>query len=143
MKRRVVITGIGVVTCVGTSKETFWVAIIKGKSGIKKISFFDPTTYKTQIAGEIREFDPLQFIDLKGPRYVQPMAIPTIMYNAIACNVSRRYGLMGHGYTVATACTSGANAIGEAYRLIKHGYADVMVTGGTEATISPGIWSGW
>lgn len=198
MKRRVVITGIGVVTCVGTSKDTFWDAIIKGKSGIKKISFFDPTPFRSQIAGEIKEFDPLQFIDikevrdmdrvshltiaateeaikdagfkpdenagiiigtgiggitsddfqhtlhdLKGPRYVQPMAIPTIMYNAIACHVSRRYGLMGSGYTVATACTSGANAIGEAYRLIKHGYTDVMVAGGAEATISPGIWSGW
>ncbi len=198
MNRRVVITGIGIITCVGIGKEVFWDSLVKGKSGIKRISFFDPSRYRTQIAGEIRDLDPLEYMDKKevrdtdrvthlslaateqaikdtqiklnentgiiigtgiggittddiqhnlyeskGPRFVQPMAIPMIMYNATACHISTRYGLMGPGYTVTTACTSGTNAIGEAYRLIKYGYADVMVTGGADASISPAIFSGW
>ena len=198
MNRRVVITGIGTVTCVGINRDSFWDAIINGRSGIKRISFFEPSQHRTQIAGEIRDFDPLKYIhskevkdmdrishlsiaateeavdnaggklskdtgiiigtgiggittddiehslyNLKGPRYVHPLAIPMIMCNATACHISKRYGLMGPGYTVVTACTSGTNAIGEAYRLIKNGYTNTIIAGGVDASIPPGIFSAW
>jgi 3-oxoacyl-[acyl-carrier-protein] synthase II len=79
----------------------------------------------------------------KGPRFVMPTAIPMIMYNAAASHISNRFGFKGPGYTITTACASGTQAIGEAYRLIKHGYADAMIAGGADAPLSFGIFSGW
>jgi 3-oxoacyl-[acyl-carrier-protein] synthase II len=198
MKRRVVITGLGPLTSVGIGKDTFWEALVSGKSGIRRISTFDTTHLKSHIAGEIRGFDPVEFIDkkeaatmdrvchfsiaaaelavrdsgiqlgkeagivvgtglggittddvqheiyhTKGHRFVRPLTIPMSMYNASACHISQRFGVKGPGFTLSTACSSGTHAIGEASRLIKDGYTDVVVTGGSEATLSPGIFSAW
>lgn len=198
-KRRVVVTGIGLITPFGVGKERFWQAVKEGRSGIKKIQRFDPSPFKSQMAGECRDFDPLQFLDAKevyrmdrvshlavaatslamhdsglktnshkagvilgtglggittddeqhkilhtkGHRFVKPMAIPMIMYNAAASHISMRFGLKGPGYTISTACTSGAQAIGEAYRMIKHAYAEAMIAGGSDAPLSFGIFSAW
>ncbi len=79
----------------------------------------------------------------KGARFVQPTAIPMIMYNAAASHISSRFGFKGPGYTITTACASGTQAIGEAYRLIKHGYTHTMIAGGADAPLSFGIFSAW
>ena len=73
----------------------------------------------------------------KGPSRVSPMTIPKLMLNAAGGNISIQYGMRGPNYTVATACASATNAIGDAFKSIQHGDADVMVTGGTEAAITP------
>jgi|WetSurMetagenome_2_1015567.scaffolds.fasta_scaffold02893_9 3-oxoacyl-[acyl-carrier-protein] synthase II len=198
MRRRVVITGLGVLTSLGIGKDAFWDALVHGKSGIRKISTFDTSHLRSHIAGEINGFDPLEYIDrkevatidrvcqfsiaaselavrdsrirldkdagvvvgtglggiitddaqhqiyhAKGPRFVHPLTIPMSMYNASACHISQRFGIKGPGFTLSTACSSGTHAIGEAYRLIKDGYADVNIAGGSEATLSQGIFSAW
>ncbi|MDI6801178.1 MAG: beta-ketoacyl-ACP synthase II [Thermodesulfovibrionales bacterium] len=198
MKKRVVITGVGVLSSIGIGKKAYWESLANGKSGIKRISLFDASNLRSQIAGEITDFIASDYIDVKearemdrachfsiaaaemavkdaniilnedagvvvgtglggittddaqhkifhtkGPRFVHPLAVPMAMYNASASHISMRYGLMGPGFTIATACTSGTHAIGEAYRLIKDGYTDVVLSGGTDATISEGIFSGW
>ena len=79
----------------------------------------------------------------KGHRLVSPWAIPMIMYNAAASHVAMRFGLHGPNFTVTTACSSSSNALGQAYRTIKHGYADLMVAGGSDAPITPGILAAW
>lgn len=196
MHRRVAVTGMGVVAATGYGLDAFWSAVVEGKSGVRTISLFDPAPYKTKIAGEIPDFDPLRYIDERslkymdrvcqiavaaaceatvsggldpesglvfgtgvggittcdkqheglfkiGPQVVRPLDIPMIMCNAAATHLSMRYGLKGPGYTVVTACASGSNAIGEAFRLIRHGYADAILTGGADSTISSGIFYGW
>jgi len=79
----------------------------------------------------------------KGPRFVSPMTVPMSMFNAAAGHLCIRYGLRGPSFTLSTACSSGSNAIGEAYRLIQHGYVTSMLAGGTDAPLSYGIFSGW
>ena len=79
----------------------------------------------------------------RGPRLVSPLAIPMIMYNAAASHISMRFGLRGPNLTVTTACSSSSNAIGEAFRSIKHGYTEIMVAGGADAPITPGILAAW
>ena len=79
----------------------------------------------------------------KGPRFVSPLTVPLSMFNAAAGHICIRHKLRGPTFTVSTACSSGSNAIGEAFRLIQHGYATSMVAGGTEAPLSYGIFSGW
>jgi 3-oxoacyl-[acyl-carrier-protein] synthase II len=198
MKRRVVVTGIGAINSLGIGKDIFWEALVQGKSGIRKISTFETSHLRSQIAGEITGFDPLEFIDrkesvhmdrvchfsiaaselavrdagikldeeagiivgtglggiitddvqhqifhTKGYRFVSPLSIPMSMYNASACHISQRYGIKGAGFTLSTACSSGTHAVGEAYRLIKDGYADVNIAGGSEATLSQGIFTAW
>jgi len=198
MKRRVVVTGIGLLSALGTGKDPFWEALVKGRSGIKKISTFETTHLRSHIAGEITDFDPLEYMEkkelthmdrvcqfavaaadlairdagitlkketgivvgtglggiisddtqheiyhTKGYRYISPLTIPMSMYNASACHISQRYGLKGAGFTLSTACSSSTNAIGEAYRLIKDGYADVNIAGGTEATLNQPIFTAW
>jgi 3-oxoacyl-[acyl-carrier-protein] synthase II len=198
MKRRVVITGLGPLTSLGIGKDTFWEALVHGKSGIRKISSFDTAHLRSHIAGEINGFDPVEYIDrkeavtmdrvchfsiaaselavrdsgirldrdagivvgtglggiitddvqhqvyhTKGYRFVHPLTIPMSMYNASACHISQRFGIKGAGFTLSTACSSGTHAIGEAYRLIKDGYADVNIAGGSEATLSQAIFSAW
>jgi 3-oxoacyl-[acyl-carrier-protein] synthase II len=198
MRRRVVVTGLGVITSLGIGKNIFWEALVQGKSGIRKISTFETSHLRSHIAGEIPGFNPLEFIDrkesvhmdrvchfsvaaselavrdagikldeeagvvvgtgiggiitndlqnqiyyTKGYRFVQPLAIPMIMSNASACHISVRFGIKGAGFTLSTACSSGTHAIGEAYRLIKDGYSDVNIAGGSEATLSQGIFTAW
>ena len=79
----------------------------------------------------------------RGHRLVSPFAIPMIMYNAAASHLAMRFGVRGPNVTVTTACSSSSNAIGQAYRTIKHGYADVMIAGGSDAPVTPGILAAW
>jgi len=194
--RRVVITGVGVVTSLGLNAPLFWENIVKGRSGIGLIEAFDSTEYPVKIAGEIKNFDPGVFlnkriaqrvdrfcqfglvasieavkdsgIDLhkddvnrigvmvgsgigglteieiqhtrlveKGPSKISPFMIPKLMVNAASGQISIYFGLRGPNSSVATACASASNAIGHAFDLIRRGAADAMLSGGTEAAITP------
>jgi len=196
MGRRVVITGLGVVSPVGSSLEKFWKNITAGKSGIGRITKFDPEGYPVQIAGEVKDFDPLQCFDRKevrrtdpfiqfavgaavqavnqsgleesnvdetrvgvligsgigglstieqqlkilwekGPKRVSPFCVPMEIINMASGLVSIRFGYKGPNISVVTACATGTHAIGEAFRTIQYGDADVMVAGGAESCITP------
>jgi 3-oxoacyl-[acyl-carrier-protein] synthase II len=202
MKRRVVITGAGVISPVGNDAQTFWNSLLEGKSGIDKVTAFDVTDYPTQIAGEVKEFNPEDFMDKrearrqdryvqfalaatkmavesarleitpeiaervgvyigsgigglgtweeqhqvlleKGPRRVSPFFIPMMIANMASGAVSIEYGAKGPTSSAITACATGTNAIGDAFRLIQFGHADVMITGGAEATIRPMAFAGF
>jgi len=200
--KRVVITGVGLVTPIGCGKENYWNAVIKGKSGIRKIKEFDVSEYRTQIAGIVDDFDAKNYLSLKeidrmdrcsqfaiavsemaiedaklkinesnkcesgviigtgiggiitcerqyenfykkGYKAVSAFTIPMVMSNAAGSNISIKFGLEGPNFSVNTACSSGANAIGQSFNIIRSGYAKVMIAGGVEAPIAPGIWSAW
>ena len=202
MNNRVVITGIGVISPIGTGKDAFWQALLEGKNGIGKITRFDATDYGAQIAGEVKDFDPKDYIDRKearrmdryaqfavaatgmalkdaaldldkedherigtyigagiggietmhsqyekffdkGPRHISPFFIPMMIANMAAGQVSITYKLHGPSSCVVTACATGSNCIGDAYRVLQHGKADVMVAGGTEASISQAAVAGF
>jgi len=191
-----VVTGLGLVTPVGIGVEETWEAICAGKSGIGEITRFDASGYDSRIAGEVKGFNPEDFIskkqikrmDLfiqyalaaarmamemaqlkideelapragviigcglgglpyiehyhkilleKGPNRISPFFVPMIITNMAAGFISIEYGLKGPNISTTTACAAGAHAIGEGFRYIKMGLADVMVVGGTEATIAP------
>ena len=194
--RRVVITGIGVIASNGNNVNEFWDALKTGKSGIGRISHFDPSDYRCQIAGEVKGFDADEYIGKKeargmdrfchfavkaadeaiemagvtsdnydphrvgvligsgigglqtlednveslinkGPKRVSPMLIPKMIGDMSSGLVSIRHGFQGPNYTAVSACASGTHAIGEAWWTIKRGDADIMVTGGAEAAITP------
>jgi 3-oxoacyl-[acyl-carrier-protein] synthase II len=194
--RRVVVTGVGVVSPVGTSNETAWEAVREGRSGIRRIALFDTTGYDVHIAGEITDFDPLQYfnkrelsrldrfvqfalvaadsavknagLDLEkedrrrvgayigtgigglheiesqhtrlmesGPNRTSPLMIPKLMTNAAAGQVAMRTGLLGPTMSCSSACASASHAIGEAFQCIRFGMADVQLTGGSEAAVTP------
>jgi 3-oxoacyl-[acyl-carrier-protein] synthase II len=196
MSRRVVVTGIGLVSPVGIGTADTWKAICAGQSGIAPITLFDASRHTTRFAGEVKGFDPLDWIEKKdvkkcarfiqfaiaatamamkesglpitpenatrvgvsigsgiggfevierehrtllerGPDRVSPFFILSAIVNLAAGHVSVRYGAKGPNSAVATACTTGAHAIGDAYRLIQHGYADAMICGGAEASVTP------
>lgn len=194
MTRRVVITGMGAVTPLGNSAEESWKGACAGKSGIGLITKFDTTVFDTKIAGEVKAFDPLQYVNKKeyrrlddfivyalaaadmavqdaghtriagersgviigsaigglatiekeketilqaGPRRVATFMIPAVLANLAAGHVSIRYGLKGPITCPTTACAAGTNAIGDAFRMIRDGYADLMITGGVEAAVTP------
>ena len=197
MERRVVITGMGIVSPVGNDTETFWENIISGKSGISTISNPDLQTYDCKIAGEVRDFDAKQYfsnpkdarradrfaqlamgaskmamedsgIDLsqvdldrfgcmvgsgiggldtletqhqtlleKSPSRVSPFTIPMMIANISSGMVSMEYDLRGPNMCIVTACATSNHNIGEAWRIIKFGDADVFLAGGSEATICP------
>ncbi len=195
-KRRVVITGIGVISPIGSGKKNFWNALKNGVNGIDKITKFDPADFPTQIAAEVKDFDPLDYIDKKeakrmdrfthfaiaassqaiedaeinlksvdlyrfgvtlgsgvggietlekeyeklmkrGPRRVSPFFIPMMISNIGAGHISMAFGLKGPNTTAVSACASSTNAIGDAFKIIERGDADLMVTGGAEASITP------
>lgn len=194
--RRVVITGLGLVTPLGTGVEKAWKAICAGESGIARITRFDPTGYDAQIAGEVKDFDPARFIEKKeikkmdtfihyavgaaqlavddaglkvkpeeaakvgvyigsgigglgsiehyhdvlkdkGPGRVSPFFIPMTIINLASGQVAIRIGAKGPNSCAVTACATGNHCIGDAYRLIQRGDADVMVAGGAEAAVTP------
>ncbi len=194
--RRVVITGLGVVSPVGNDVETFWENIKNGKSGVGKITKFDATDFPVQIAAEVKGFDPLKYFDKrearrldpfiqfavaaaqeavknagleegsvdkervgvligsgiggihtieeqheillkKGPRRVSPYCVPMEIINMASGVVSMKFGFKGPNISVVTACATGTHAIGEAFRTIAYGDADVMVAGGAESCITP------
>jgi len=194
--RRVVITGLGALTPVGNTAEEFWSSLIQGRSGIGPITRFDTTDFPTRIAGEVRNFDPLSFVDKKearrldpylqyavaasvlavrdaaletakvdatrfgvligsgiggittllenhkvllerGPDRVSPFFIPMLIINMASGLVSMRFGAKGPNSSVVTACATGNHAIGDAFKIIQRGDADVMIAGGAEAIIMP------
>lgn len=199
-KRRVVVTGLGVISPVGNSLDKFWKSLLEGKSGVRRLTCFDPTYFTSKIAAEVRDFDPTpylsskelrrmdrfvqfavvaakmafansgmdlakedrarigtlvgsgigglhtiekehtQFLSLgpeKGPDRMSPFLIPMLIVNMAAGQISIALGLKGPNSAVATACATGNHAIGDAFRLIQHDDADVMVCGGSEAAITP------
>jgi 3-oxoacyl-[acyl-carrier-protein] synthase II len=195
-RRRVVVSGMGLVSPLGAGTEQTWQAILAGRSGIGPITLFDPARYSTRFAGEVKDFDPLDWLDRKdvkkcgrfiqlalaatsmaisasglqigpanaervgvtigsgiggfevierehhvllerGPERVSPFFIVAALVNLAAGQVAVRLGAKGPNSAVATACTTGAHAIGDAFRLIQGGYADAMICGGTEAAVTP------
>lgn len=195
-ERRVVLTGLGVVSPVGNDVPTFWDSLLKGKSGISRITYFDSTNFPSQIAGEVKNFDASLYMGKKeirhtdrfvhfavaaakqalddsklnlsqedlnrfgvlvgsgigslkviedqtreyiknGVKRISPFLIPMLIVNEAAGWISIIFGLKGPNSCVATACATGSHAIGDAYRIIQRGEADVMVCGGTESAITP------
>ena len=203
LEKRVVITGVGVISPVGIGKETFWNALLSGKNGIGPITHFDATEYAARIAGEVKDFNPSDYgIDKKearhmdpstqyavaaaklalddskmnlddedhdrigtivgtgiggmetlhnlykglfskGPSRVNPFVVPKMIANMASGQVSIFFGLKGHCASVVTACATGTNSIGDAYRMIQRGELDAAVAGGTEAAVSPGAVAGF
>ena len=194
MSRRVVVTGLGAITPIGNSVDSFWNSLKEKKVGIDRISYFDPSGYKAKLAAEVKGFNAKDYMDPKaarrmelfsqyavaaakeaiedsgldmskedpsmvgvsigsgigsmqafeksykvllekGPNRVAPLLVPMMISNMAAGNVSIQFGLKGKNINVVTACASGTHCIGEAFRSIQYGEADVMLAGGTEASI--------
>ena len=196
MKRRVVVTGLGVVTALGRKVEELWNRACNGESGVRSITRFDASRFRCRIGGEIPDWSTEGYVpprDVKkldrftqfalvaavdavddsglefdredparcgvilgsgigglyeietqhtrllnkGPDRVSAFTIPKLMTNAASAQVSIRYGLHGPNAAVSTACASASNAIGDAMKAIQYGDADVMLSGGTEAAVTP------
>ena len=196
MKRRVVVTGLGVVTSLSCKVNDLFERVVRGESGIHDLKLFPTEGHKVRFAGDIYGWNPLDYIPakelkridrftqfalvagtdavehsgldferedtfrcgvilgsgigglqeietqverllMKGPDRVSALTIPKLMLNAAGGNLSIKYGMRGPNYTVATACASATNAIGDALKAIQYDDADVMLTGGTEAAITP------
>ena len=191
---RVVVTGMGIVSPVGNSVPVFWENIKAGFCGIGPITRFDTADYKVKVAGEVRDYDPRQYMEKldvlhsdiytqfamgaacqamedsglsgtveperlgvyigtgiggiatfmsehqklldRGPKRVSPYFIPMMIANMASGMIAMRFACKGPAMPAVTACASGSNAIGEAMRLIRHGYADAMIAGGAEATVN-------
>ncbi len=195
-RRRVVVTGLGLVCPVGNRVDEAWQNITAGRSGITRITRFDPAAFPSQIAGEVKGFDVAAYLSAKearrydtfihyglaaaiqavrdagldaaredperigcvigsgigglpliesthndylrgGPRKISPFFVPGTIINMIAGQLSIMYGFKGPNLAIVTACTTSNHCIGEGGRLIEYGDADVIVAGGSEATISP------
>lgn len=196
MKRRVVVTGVGLVTACGNDVPSTWAALMRGESGADYIRKFDAANFPVRFACEVKGFDPLEFLDKKdarrmgafthfaiaaadeavkssglkiddsnaemvgtyissgigdfwaierehekllqsGPDRVSPFFIVSAIVNLAAGNVSIRHGAKGPNSATATACSAGAHAIGDSFRLIERGDADAMICGGAESAITP------
>ncbi|MBI5327825.1 MAG: beta-ketoacyl-ACP synthase II [Deltaproteobacteria bacterium] len=196
MKRRIVITGIGIISPLGTGIEKNWNGVVEGKSGIRRITRFDTANYPVKIAGEVPDFNPEEFIEKKeikkmdtfihyaiaasimaakdagleitsenaervgvyigsgigglpaiehwhnilnekGPNRITPFFIPMVIINLASGQVSIQLGAKGPNSCAVTACATGNNSIGDAFKIIERGDADVMIAGGTESVISP------
>ncbi len=196
MRRRVVVTGLGLVTPLGTGIDNVWKRILNGESGISYITRFDTKNHETKIAGEIKDFKAEEYVnpkDLKrmdlfiqyamaaskiaiedsgidfskeiperigvvigtglgglptlehyhkvllekGPSRISPFFIPMLIANEASGHVAMKYGLKGPNLCIVTACATGSHSIGEAFRIIQYGDADVMIAGGTEANLTP------
>ena len=195
-KRRVVVTGLGVVTPIGNSVQEFWEGIREGKTGIGPITRFDAEAYKVHLVAEVKDFDPKKYMEpkmvsrmapfaqyavaaakeafedagldmkkedpfragviigsgvgdlhqvelcydkilTKGPGRVPPLMVPLMISNMAAGNVSIQLGLRGKCSDVVTACASGTHSIGDAFRAIQYGDAEIMLAGGAESCICP------
>ncbi len=196
MSRRVVVTGVGLVSSLGIGTEETWQAIRQGRNGISRIEQFDATDFACRIAGEVKNFDPSQYIERKeikkmgrfiqfgiaasefalaqsglkidahnaervgvyigsgiggfevierehktllekGPSRISPFFIPATIINLASGYVSIRTGAKGPNSATATACTSSAHSIGDSFKIIQRGDADVMICGGAEAAVTP------
>ncbi len=195
-QRRVVVTGLGLICGVGNTAPEVWEGLLAGKSGMAEIKAFDLTGHPVRFAAEVKNFDPLKFVEKKesrkmgrfihlalaasqeamdhsgliidetnrdrfgvhigsgiggfdvierehsamlagGPRKISPFFIPGSIVNLAAGHVSIRFNARGPNEATATACTSSAHSIGDAFRIIERGDADAMIAGGTEAAITP------
>jgi len=195
-RRRVAVTGLGLVTPLGTGVEKNWEALVRGRSGVGAISRFDASGFPTRIAGEVRDFRAEDFIEKKeikkmdlfiqytmaaadmaiassglkiddanaervgvivgvglgglptieeyhglfldsGLKRISPFMIPKLIANLAPGQVAIKHGAKGINYTPTSACSSGGHAVGEAMRMIRHGYQDAVICGGAEAAISP------
>ncbi|HXT24922.1 MAG TPA: beta-ketoacyl-ACP synthase II [Candidatus Eisenbacteria bacterium] len=196
MTRRVVVTGVGLVCALGIGTEETWKNLLAGVSGIGPITHFDTANFDCKIAGEVKNFDPFQWIEKKelkkmgrfiqlalagadaavkyaqwkpeqsnleevgvyvssgiggfdiierehgkllfgGPNKISPFFIPSAIVNLASGHISIRYGAKGPNSATATACSASAHAIGDSFKIIERGAADMMICGGTEATITP------
>ena len=196
MERRVVVTGVGLVTPVGNTVEATWSALMQGRSGVDYIKKFDVEKFPVRFAAEVKDFNPLDFIEKKearkmgafihyaiaasdeaikdskleitdenaesvgtyissgigdfwaierehsklldeGPGRVSPFFIPSAIVNLAAGQVSIRHGAKGPNSATATACSAGAHAIGDSFKIIQRGDADMMICGGAESAITP------
>ncbi|MCG0278116.1 MAG: beta-ketoacyl-ACP synthase II [Thermanaeromonas sp.] len=196
MRKRVVITGIGVISPIGNDKDTFWQSLVEGKSGITNISRFDASQFPTRFAAEVKDFDPTRFLERKeakrmdrfsqyavvaakmalqdagldvnkvgpdrvgvvfatgiggmetfeeqtrvlvekGPGKISPFFVPMMIANMAAGQIAIQTGARGINFTVVNACAAGTNAVGEAFRVLQRGEADVVITGGSEASVTP------
>ncbi len=193
--RRVVVTGLGVITPLGCKIEKFWKSLINGDNGVSRISAFVPDDFPSQIAAEVHDFNPEMYMERKevrrsdrftqfavaaakeaitdariegtedlerigviigsgiggiktledggqklsnkGPRSISPFFIPSLIINIAAGQISINYGFRGPNLGVVSACSTGAHAIGESFRIITRREADIMIAGGTEAPITP------
>jgi len=195
-KRRVVVTGLGMISPLGVGNEATWQGLIEGRSGIGTITKFDASAYAARIAGEVKGFDPEQWIEKKdvkksdtfihyaiaaaqmavddakldtkaedsdrvgviigsgigglplieemhrklverGPSRISPFFIPGLIVNLATGQISIRFGAKGPSSAPATACATGAHAVGDAYKIIQRDDADVMFAGGSEAVVTP------
>jgi 3-oxoacyl-[acyl-carrier-protein] synthase II len=196
LNRRVVVTGLGLVTPVGNSVETTWAALVEGRSGADYIKKFDTEKFPVRFACEVKDFDPLNYIEKKearkmgafihyavaasqeavddsglqitdeiaenvgtyissgigdfwaierehekllkgGPSRVSPFFIPSAIVNLASGQVSIRHNAKGPNSATATACSAGAHAIGDSFKIIQRGDADAMICGGAESAITP------
>lgn len=194
--RRVVVSGVGLLSSVGSGTDECWRAVCAGTNGIGPITQFDASHFTCRIAGEVKGFDPHTYVDRKdvkkmgrfiqfamaasefavrsarlepnpeeaervgvyigsgiggfevierehkillerGPGRISPFFIPSCIVNLASGYVSIRYHAKGPNSATATACTTSAHSIGDSYRLIQHGDADVMICGGSEACVTP------
>ena len=199
--RRVAVTGVSAVSALGIGRDRNWASLMESRSGIDRIVAFDPAPFRSQIAGQVKDFKPetvipakdVRMMDLfiqyslvaaeeamrhsgltsglspiaeslqeragcligcglgglpdiettqkvvyqRGPGRISPFFIPKIIANLAPGHAGIYFGLRAANFCATSACSSGAHAIGEAFRHIRHGYADIMLCGGTEATISP------
>jgi len=193
----VVVTGVGLVCALGIGTEESWKNLVAGQSGITPITLFDTTGFDCTFAGEVKNFDPLKWIEKKelkkmgrfiqmalagadfavkmagwskqtetdldevgvyvssgiggfdiierehwklvqgGPGKISPFFIPSAIVNLASGNISIRYGARGPNSATATACSASAHAIGDSFKIIERGAAEMMICGGTEATITP------
>lgn len=195
-KRRIVITGMGAISPTGLNVEETWKSLLEGKSGIDKITHFDTTGYAAQIAGEVKNYDPLNYFEKKsvgkldpytqyaiiaareaikdaqltegsfdpervgvitgagiggmlsfeeearklvesGPRRISPFFIPKMISNIAAAYIAIEFNFKGINFNCVSACASANHAIGTAFRSLQYGDADIMITGGTEAAVTP------
>jgi len=195
-KRRVVVTGMGMISPLGLNLQSSWQALIEGKSGVGYITHFDAKDYPVRIAAEVKGFEPTNYIDPKearkmdrfihfamataemalqdaqlkispevaerigivigsglgglpvieayhkvllekGWKRITPFFIPMVIANLTGGQIAIKYGIKGPNIAISTACASGNHSIGEAYRIIQYGDADIMIAGGTEAVITP------
>lgn len=201
-EHRVVITGLGVVTPIGLGIEEFWEGLKEGRNGISRISHFDPTDFRSQMAAEVKNFNPEDWIEgksaermdrfvhfamassamavkdagldtfafdgnragiiigsgiggaqtiengyailhEKGPKSLGPFFVSKALINMAACMVSITYGLRGPLSAPCVACSTGGNAIGDAFRILQRGDADIMLAGGSEASVTPLPFAGF
>jgi len=199
---RVVITGMGVVTPIGIGVDNFWKGLTSGQNGVAKVSRFDPSAFSSQMAAEVKDFRPEDWIDKKaagrmdrfaqfglaaagmairdagldleafdrdragviigsgiggsetieegnslirdkGPKSLNPFFVSKLLINMCASAVSIKHGLKGPLSALSVACSTGANAVGDAFRILQRGDADIMLAGASEACLTPLAYGGF